>query len=638
VNDFLFNADPWTVGIELSGATGDIHNSLISTGDGGYWDSDASDTINYSWSIFSTYNVTLNVSRTYTGINFADCWQVTLQNNAKLDTCVVDASTATYWCLIDSASSSTISNSTFSNNSEYWIGIIWTTDITLDNVEFDSNTTKDLYFTATTWAITVTTTVPWYVPTYNTAGVTVTIASPLAGYNLEFPNIIDGSRYQVYNVTTTTELSNTVVAGGSWITDNFVEWVDFTVWDTWRYRISYCVWTTAKLELEGFFVFPSWDNTSINPVTQEDDEVYNDNAIDWSSVTEFTSDYPNVEIDVYDPDNTTTPQRIYAWFVYNWWTASWISTWFGGMLAEDDINYRVITSRVDLHIQNKNIAALVIVGARIYRDDYETILIAGTWPIQVDPLKAYIAPEVISMSKFLSFEGFVWLDVDDGVDTSEDLCGTRKYPCKTLTKALSVASSAGKNFSTIQLAWTLTLDQTVSWYEFIGWKNGKIDLNNQVMLATRFRELKVYWVQNTVWLFFDCRITNLQWLSWTYTNCKFLWTHTIKISNWTTELFDCDTQAWSGEQVFDWTDALPTGAMHTKGLNWKVKFQNCAVAWSINTISCEGAYITLDSTLTAGMFMVSGIANIVDSSGTATIIKWETALQQTSKNILWLSL
>jgi hypothetical protein len=62
------------------------------------------------------------------------------------------------------------------------------------------------------------------VPTItNGAGASTTITTPAITYTLELPNIIDGSRYQIYNVTADAELVNTTVSGGAGISEVFTK-------------------------------------------------------------------------------------------------------------------------------------------------------------------------------------------------------------------------------------------------------------------------------------------------------------------------------------------------------------------------------------------------------------------------------
>jgi hypothetical protein len=63
---------------------------------------------------------------------------------------------------------------------------------------------------------------------------------------------------------------------------------------------------------------------------QDDDLVYNANGIDGTTVTEFTFDYPNVQVDINDPDGSTTITRLYAWWANERTTEDGIRTLIGG--------------------------------------------------------------------------------------------------------------------------------------------------------------------------------------------------------------------------------------------------------------------------------------------------------------------
>ena len=219
------------------------------------------------------------------------------------------------------------------------------------------------------------------------------------------------------------------------------------------------------------------------------------------------------------------------------------------------------------------------------------------------------------ISQDVNYAQGVYLDVSSSLTGTSYPAGTRTYPVNNLTDALAIGTL--RNTSTINLAGTLTLDQSVSGKEFISWKNGKIDMNSQMALATRFRDLKVYGTQISLGLFYDCRISNLQNLQGTYTNCRFLGTDTILISSGDTEMFDCETQTESGEQIFDWTTG---GTMNTKNFTGRISFQNCTNPASSNTISVGVASVTIDSNMTAGVFVCSGIGYLTDNSGVACTV------------------
>lgn len=114
----------------------------------------------------------------------------------------------------------------------------------------------------------------------------------------------------------------------------------------------------------------------------------------------------NITLDENDVDGETTAQRLYAWYCYNLTTSSGIATYFGGVVAEDVFNYKIIPSILDLTIQNISATPLVLSGARIYRSDGASIFVAGSGPIQHDPDKAYLvnANKLLTLNQFLALK------------------------------------------------------------------------------------------------------------------------------------------------------------------------------------------------------------------------------------------
>lgn len=198
--------------------------------------------------------------------------------------------------------------------------------------------------------------------------------------------IIAGSRIQIYNVTTATELRNEIVPGTSF-TFGYYNGIEASPGDVIRIRLAYVNGANARLPQEIIAVASSLGFSAL--ASQVQDTVYNTNAIDGSTVTELTSDYPNLQIDSNDVDGETTVQRIYAWFVNNRASSQGIEQYFDALLAEDLVNYRIKASVVNLKIDNVIATPLKIIGGRIYRDDGDTVIAATSNSIQIDPDKAY---------------------------------------------------------------------------------------------------------------------------------------------------------------------------------------------------------------------------------------------------------
>jgi len=185
-----------------------------------------------------------------------------------------------------------------------------------------------------------------------------------------------GSRIQVYNSTTDTEIANEIVAATPWVYP-YDEGTDFTTGDLIRVRLAYQSGVTAKVGFESFAVASAsgWSLLA-NQVT---DSVYAAIAVDGSTVSEFAPDYPNVEVNINDPDGVTSINRLYAWFSHICTTEDGIRNWLGGIVAEDNANFKIITSKLNLRLDNVSTLGVQFVGGiRLYRDDGAAPVVAAT--------------------------------------------------------------------------------------------------------------------------------------------------------------------------------------------------------------------------------------------------------------------
>ena len=185
-----------------------------------------------------------------------------------------------------------------------------------------------------------------------------------------------GSRLRVYNNTTTTEVVNQIVSGTSY-TATYNEGTGYSTGNTLTITVTWQSGTSAKLPFSTQVVVGSTGWSAL--VNQQDDTVYNGIGVDGSTVTEFVPDYPNVQVDISDPNGQTSADRLYSWFVYTTTTESGIRNWFGGIVAEDAANFRVITAILNLKIDNISAAGVEFTGGhRLYRDDNATPLVSST--------------------------------------------------------------------------------------------------------------------------------------------------------------------------------------------------------------------------------------------------------------------
>ena len=179
--------------------------------------------------------------------------------------------------------------------------------------------------------------------------------------------------------------------------------------------------------------------------------------------------------------------------------------------------------------------------------------------------------------------------------------------------------AVASNIKTIMVAGTLTLDRDVGGYEFISWKNGKVDLNNQACLATRFRECKVYGTQGSVGLFFDCRITNLQGMCGVYTDCRFLDNTPLVMAQGETHIFNSKAQT-EGNIIFDLSAGTEGSPITLLLKDWvgKIEIRNSASSTNVVDVHTSAGHITLTNN-SLGKIDLEGVYELTDDNSGATI-------------------
>lgn len=250
-------------------------------------------------------------------------------------------------------------------------------------------------------------------------------------------NLIAGSRVQIFDVPNAVELANVTIGSGGYV-GRFIWSVDKII----RLRANFQSGVTGKLPIESTANLTNLGASFL--ATQDADTIYATNGVDGSTVTEFAADYPNIQMDITDPDGVTTVQRIYAWWRSNSTTATGIANFFKGLVAEDEINYRVNTGIVNLKLDNRNVAPVIIAGGRIYRDNATTVIAAASGSIQMDPDKAYsvetgvsglTAPEAALLASIAPIRNLIEADeIHTSTTVQKKLKGTATV---LLTKTIS---------------------------------------------------------------------------------------------------------------------------------------------------------------------------------------------------------
>ena len=191
-------------------------------------------------------------------------------------------------------------------------------------------------------------------------------------------NVLSGSRVQLYNVTTATELDNVITPSGVYKKE-----VIATNGDILRLRVT-------LLGYEPIEAFAEFSGVNIGFVgDQVLDEVYQINGIDGSTMTQYSYDAGNVQIDINDADGETTLQEFWAWYNYFMTTEIGINL-VGGFTALDEVNYRINTDLFTFQFENISPLPVRISGGYIYRSDGDLMLADTGSSILMEPAKAYI--------------------------------------------------------------------------------------------------------------------------------------------------------------------------------------------------------------------------------------------------------
>lgn len=182
--------------------------------------------------------------------------------------------------------------------------------------------------------------------------------------NASIATIVSGSRARIYNETTATETYNDIP--GTSYSQNYTDGTTYSAGDVITIYITQSGATTAQIPYSTTAVASSSGWSVI--ASQEADGVYASYGIDGSTVTKFTADYIDDEIDVSVASNFTG-QELYAWTVYVQTTSQGIHEFFGAVTAIDEANVRLNTS-INLLLDNTTTTNLYQTdNIRIYRED-----------------------------------------------------------------------------------------------------------------------------------------------------------------------------------------------------------------------------------------------------------------------------
>ena len=149
--------------------------------------------------------------------------------------------------------------------------------------------------------------------TTSTAGGAINVTTPPIVITLSAPNLIDDTNVLLINNTQATELDASTVSGGTGYTINLTLGIEYALSDELILLAGYQQGGLAK-EIFRFSALAGTENIQ-NIDFQRDWENPNVLAIDGSTVTECTTDYIEIQVEVDDADNSTEKSRIAAFIV-----------------------------------------------------------------------------------------------------------------------------------------------------------------------------------------------------------------------------------------------------------------------------------------------------------------------------------
>ncbi|MEE8289560.1 MAG: hypothetical protein V3R25_09125 [Nitrosomonadaceae bacterium] len=204
-----------------------------------------------------------------------------------------------------------------------------------------------------------------------TGGGTLTVSRPIVNDTISAPNLTAGT-VQLFNVTTATIVETVTITSG--YTKVIVDGTTVTGGDTVRLR--WIEQASLPIETTGLIVAGGTTTFLNTPVT---DTVHATYGIDGSTVTEYTADFPNVQIDIDDPEFELN--RLYAWYKNELETTQGIDEFWDAILAIDTGRLNIKNAIVNLFLDNVNSASAVQKANEnivLFRDDAAYPQVAGT--------------------------------------------------------------------------------------------------------------------------------------------------------------------------------------------------------------------------------------------------------------------
>lgn len=181
-------------------------------------------------------------------------------------------------------------------------------------------------------------------------------------------NIVTGSRLQLFNITQDVELVNTVVGGATYVY-SYTQGQEIAENDQIRVRLTKANATVIYEWYQVTAIAPAGSFTVL--ASQQQNVSAMNLSIDPTTVTEFTLDVPNIQIDVDDADGLSEKKRLAVWAYYAGTTENGIRSFFKAIEIEDVANAVINQDVVDLYIDNAGSIPVLMTDDdfRLYRKD-----------------------------------------------------------------------------------------------------------------------------------------------------------------------------------------------------------------------------------------------------------------------------
>lgn len=206
--------------------------------------------------------------------------------------------------------------------------------------------------------------------------------------NVSAPNLINGTRVRLYNVTAAAEIDNDVVAGGSGYALDIVAGVDYTPGDVLTLLATYQiagvakqVWRASATSGVADIVFSDAQVAWTEPTTL---------GIDGSTVSECATDYVEIQVEVNDGDDSTTKSRIAAFIVNALTAADGIRNWvsLAGVPAIRFPNSAMATI-------DTTVASVAVINVKAASKLYVDDSFAISWSNGIEEIDAVVGSSII---------------------------------------------------------------------------------------------------------------------------------------------------------------------------------------------------------------------------------------------------